>query len=103
MHLVSFLHFAESVIVSPDGVATMLDKFGAVWEAEEGPDGSLKLRPQPRAWLGPGRPLGAGFDAQGNLYVCDALKVNLDEPCLEQVAATQLQRHCCRLTSSQGG
>lgn len=66
---------AESVIVSPEGVATMLDKFGAVHEAIEGPDGSFELNPKPRAWLGPGRPLGAAFDADGNLYVCDALKV----------------------------
>lgn len=68
---------SESVIVSPEGVATMLDKFGGVHEALQMPDGSYQLRGKPRAWLGPGRPLGAAFDAQGNLYVCDALKVGL--------------------------
>lgn len=61
--------------MSPDDIATMLDKYGAVHEAVEGPDGTFSLNPTPRAWLGPGRPLGAGFNAQGDLYVCDALKV----------------------------
>lgn len=68
-------HHTESVIVSPSGIATMLDKYGAVFEAEEGPDGSYSINRRPRAHLGPGRPLGAGFNTQGDLYVCDALKV----------------------------
>jgi hypothetical protein len=63
------------VIVSPSGVATMLDKYGGVFEAVEGPDGSFSINSKPRAYLGPGRPLGAGFNADGDLYVCDALKV----------------------------
>jgi hypothetical protein len=55
----------------------MLDKYGGVYEATEGPDGTYALTStKARAWLGPGRPLGAGFNAQGDLYVCDALKVS---------------------------
>ena len=66
----------ESVIVSPDGMATMLDKYGGVFEAAQNPDGSFSLvNPRPSAHLGPGRPLGAAFNAQGDLFVCDALKV----------------------------
>jgi hypothetical protein len=61
--------------VSPTGVATMLDKYGGVFEAVERPDGSYSINSKPRAYLGPGRPLGAGFNADGDLYVCDALKV----------------------------
>jgi sugar lactone lactonase YvrE len=67
-------HTAESVIVSPDGRAMMLNKFGGVFEAFETPDGSFELNRTAKAWLGPGRPLGAAFDAQGNMIICDALK-----------------------------
>jgi hypothetical protein len=66
---------AESVIVSPDGRAMMLNKFGGVFEAYEGADGNYKLNRTAKAWLGPGRPLGAAFDAAGNIIICDALKV----------------------------
>jgi sugar lactone lactonase YvrE len=56
-------------------VATMMDKHGGVFEAAQNPDGSFSLvNPRPSAHLGPGRPLGAAFNAQGDLYVCDALK-----------------------------
>lgn len=40
------------------------------WGAGE----DFQLNRTAQAWLGPGRPLGAGFDANGNLLVCDALK-----------------------------
>jgi len=66
---------AESVIVSPDGRAMMLNKFGGVFEAYEGADGNYTLNRTAKAWLGPGRPLGAAFDAAGNIIICDALKV----------------------------
>lgn len=66
---------AESVIVAPDGRAVMLNKFGGVFEAFEQSDGSFALNKTAKAWLGPGRPLGAGFDANGNIVICDALKV----------------------------
>lgn len=65
---------AESVIVAPDGRAMMLNKYGGVFEAFEQPDGSFQLNRTAKAWLGPGRPLGAAFDADGNMIVCDALK-----------------------------
>jgi hypothetical protein len=53
----------------------MVDKYGFVRAAPKNPDASTQLDPQPVAHLGPGRPLGAAFDAAGNLVVCDALKV----------------------------
>uniref|UniRef100_A0A383VRX2 SMP-30/Gluconolactonase/LRE-like region domain-containing protein n=1 Tax=Tetradesmus obliquus TaxID=3088 RepID=A0A383VRX2_TETOB len=65
---------SESVIVSPDGRAMMLNKFGGVFEAFETPDGRFELNRTAKAWLGPGRPLGAAFDAHGNIIICDALK-----------------------------
>jgi hypothetical protein len=66
---------AESVNVCPDGHLIMIDKYGAVRAAPKNPDSSTQLDPEPIAHLGPGRPLGFTFDAQGNLVVCDALKV----------------------------
>eukprot|EP00878_Enallax_costatus_P004230 GHUV01004460.1.p1 GENE.GHUV01004460.1~~GHUV01004460.1.p1 ORF type:complete len:457 (+),score=103.84 GHUV01004460.1:102-1472(+) len=65
---------SESVIVAPDGRAMMLNKYGGVFEAFEQPDGSFELNRTAKAWLGPGRPLGAAFDADGNMIICDALK-----------------------------
>jgi hypothetical protein len=53
----------------------MLNKFGGVFEAFETPDGRFELNRTAKAWLGPGRPLGAAFDAAGNMIICDALKV----------------------------
>lgn len=77
LHLTTtpLVNTAESVIVSPDGRAMMLNKFGGVFEAFETPDGRFELNRTAKAWLGPGRPLGAAFDAQGNMIICDALKV----------------------------
>lgn len=56
-HVVAVVLFpiAESVIVSPDGRAMMLNKFGGVFEAFEQPDGSFKLNETAKGWLGPGR------------------------------------------------
>eukprot|EP00775_Hariotina_reticulata_P004860 gene4860-5105_t len=65
---------SESVIVSPGGRAVMFNKFGGVFEAYEVADGSFELNRTAKAWLGPGRPLGAAFDAFGNVIICDALK-----------------------------
>jgi hypothetical protein len=38
-------------------------------------DGSYQLNPKPLAQLGPGRVLGSKLDADGNLVMCDVLKV----------------------------
>jgi hypothetical protein len=73
---VSKLLTAESVTMSPDGKFAMLDKYGYVFVAEEGEDtGELELDPTPVAHLGAGRPLGARFDDNGDLIVCDSFKV----------------------------
>lgn len=65
---------AESVTMTADGRFIMLDRYGAVREAV--PSGKeMVLNPQPLAHLGPGRPLGAQYDAHGNLIICDAFKV----------------------------
>jgi hypothetical protein len=66
---------AESVTIAPDGSFIMLDKYGMVWRATESSPGNFHLDPKPLAHLGSGRPLGAAFDKQGNLIICDALKV----------------------------
>lgn len=66
----------------------MLNKFGGVFEALETIDGGFELNRTAKAWLGPGRPLGAAFDAQGNMIICDALKVVLY--CCPTRAATEL-------------
>jgi hypothetical protein len=65
---------AESVTMAPDGRFVMLDRYGAVKEATE-QNGVMVLNPKPIAHLGPGRPLGAQYDAHGNLIICDAFKV----------------------------
>lgn len=54
----------------------MVDKYGAVRTAVQHADGSTVLDPVPVAHLGAGRPLGFAHDAEGNLVVCDALKVS---------------------------
>ncbi|KAF6258203.1 strictosidine synthase [Scenedesmus sp. NREL 46B-D3] len=64
---------SESVTVAPDGRFIMLDRYGAVREAREA-GGGMVLNPKPLAHLGPGRPLGAQFDGNGNLIICDAFK-----------------------------
>ena len=62
--------------MTADGRFIMLDRYGAVKEARKDPDtGVMVLNPKPLAHLGPGRPLGAKYDAHGNLVICDAFKV----------------------------
>jgi hypothetical protein len=68
--------------MAPDGRFIMLDRYGAVKEARE-QGGVLVLNPQPIAHLGPGRPLGAQFDAHGNLIICDAFKVRAARRCCD--------------------
>jgi hypothetical protein len=63
--------------MGPNGTFVMLDKYGDVFEALQGPNGVLTLNPKPVAFLGTGRPLGAKLDADGNLIICDSLKVRL--------------------------
>lgn len=54
----------------------MLDRYNHLWEArKDGKTGQWVLSPEPLAKLGPGRPLGYHFDHDGNLIVCDSLKV----------------------------
>lgn len=54
----------------------MLDRYNHLWEAsQDGKTGQWVLSPEPLAKLGPGRPLGYHFDHEGNLIVCDSLKV----------------------------
>ena len=78
---------SESVASGPPGTSsvTMIDRVGNVWIADEAPANGEKeeeetvppyrLRPgQPSSYIGPGRPLGFKYDAEGNLIVCDSLK-----------------------------
>ena len=66
----------ESVVVGPKGQLVMLDRYNQLWEATQEPQtGSWVLSPRPLVQLGPGRPLGYHFDHQGNLIICDSLKV----------------------------
>lgn len=78
----------ESVTMTADGRFIMLDRYGAVREAVPSGDQML-LNPQPLAHLGPGRPLGARYDAHGNLIICDAFKVCT---CAGVVAVCRLTR-----------
>ncbi len=61
---------------APDGTLTLLDKYGWVWRATQSRDGSWQLGDKPFAHTGVGRPLGAAYDANGNLIYCDSLKVS---------------------------
>jgi hypothetical protein len=71
---------AESVSVDSDGVLTMLDKFGFVHRAHSQQNQGTQQTDfvlqsaTPRAYLGPGRPLGYHFRSNGKLVVCDSLK-----------------------------
>jgi hypothetical protein len=58
----------------------LLDKFGNVFEAQlDSVDCTgaytYELNPVPLTSLGAGRPLGSHYDHEGNLIVCDSLKV----------------------------
>jgi hypothetical protein len=68
----------ETVAGDARGRLLLPDKHGAVHVAEPLPgstDGSYALQRQPLAQLGPGRVLGTKLDAQGNLVMCDVLRV----------------------------
>eukprot|EP00878_Enallax_costatus_P045952 GHUV01055495.1.p1 GENE.GHUV01055495.1~~GHUV01055495.1.p1 ORF type:complete len:182 (+),score=23.30 GHUV01055495.1:754-1299(+) len=69
---------AESVAVGPRGQLVMLDRYNHLYEAwpDTAAPGGYKLNTQPLAKLGAGRPLGYHFDHEGNLIVCDSLKVS---------------------------
>lgn len=83
----SLLCCAESVVVGPQGQLVMLDRYNHLWEATQDPKtGEWVLSPEPRAKLGPGRPLGYHFDHDGNLIVCDSLKVRPQE-CQQSLVA----------------
>lgn len=72
------LFTAESVVVGPHGQLVMLDRYNQLWEAKQDQaSGDWAQSPKPLAQLGPGRPLGYHFDHDGNLIVCDSLKVML--------------------------
>lgn len=75
------VHSSETVVVSPGGNLTLLDKYGYVYEAEPASKAPNAVFPDefvldlpPRAYVGPGRPLGFHYDAHGNLIICDSLK-----------------------------
>jgi hypothetical protein len=71
---------AESVAVRPNGDLALLDKYGNLFEAvasSSSSSSSWQLREQPVAQLGAGRPLGYHFDADGDLIICDSLKVSV--------------------------
>ncbi len=86
--LLLLLLLVESVTVAPDGSFVMLDRHGAVRVADVATHSSSSSSsssdgvpaPQPAlkaaalAHLGPGRPLGAQYNAAGNLIICDAFK-----------------------------
>ena len=64
------------MVVGLQGQLVMLDRYNRLWEATQNPKtGEWVLSPEPRAKLGPGRPLGYHFDHHGDLIVCDSLKV----------------------------
>lgn len=89
---------AESVAVKADGSLALLDRYGSLFEAThstKAPAGGSgwKLQQKPVARLGPGRPLGYHFDHQGNLIVCDSLKVGFCRT--NPRAAVQCAYHSC--------
>lgn len=75
--------------MAADGRFVMLDKYGAVMAAVKDSVGQLVLNPKPVGHLGPGRPLGAQYDAAGNLIICDALKVSSSSSSRTAVTASQ--------------
>ena len=63
--------------MAPDGALVMCDKFGYVWQAAPTKRGGFDLGRVPVAHLGPGRPLGFAFDAEGLLVACMAGAVRI--------------------------
>lgn len=86
---------AESVVVGPQGQLVMLDRSNQLWEARQDPANSRKwaLSAEPLKKLGPGRPLGYHFDAQGNLIICNSLLVR-GKAGLEKYAAVRVGVPC---------
>lgn len=72
--LVSNVSGSESATIAVDGSLYMLDKFANVQRAVYDASSGWKVEAEPVAYLGAGRPLGAHFDAQGNLIICDSIK-----------------------------
>jgi len=61
----------ETVAVDSNGQLGLVDKYGKVYLATPSGD-SYQLTPDPITHIIPGRSLGAMFDAEGNLYVCNS-------------------------------
>lgn len=85
MLLLGLMH-AESVAVNPNGDLALLDRYGSLFEAKysskavadsNSSSSSWTLQLEPVVRLGAGRPLGYHLDREGNLIVCDSLKVSL--------------------------
>jgi hypothetical protein len=85
---------AESVAVRSNGDLALLDKYGNLYEAvasSSSSSGSWQLQQQPLARLGAGRPLGYHFDADGDLVICDSLKVGLYDMLLHSCCAAAVR------------
>mmetsp|Transcript_1980 Transcript_1980/g.5885 ORF Transcript_1980/g.5885 Transcript_1980/m.5885 type:complete len:398 (+) Transcript_1980:214-1407(+) len=62
---------SESVVVGADGSLYLPDRYGSILRATSAGEGQVHhLQGEAVAFLGGGRPLGAAFDAAGNLIVC---------------------------------
>lgn len=72
----------------------MLDKLGYVWRAPANSGGSYDLERQPLAHLGPGRPLGFHFDADGNLIVCNSGAVTSSSLPCHPICMISVQSSC---------
>jgi hypothetical protein len=84
----------ETVTVeSSTGRLLLPDKWGDVHEALLLADGSYQLNPKPLAQLGPGRVLGSKLDADGNLVMCDVLKVRAAAAAAAAMRGSNTQQH----------
>ncbi|PNH01275.1 hypothetical protein TSOC_012851 [Tetrabaena socialis] len=97
----------ETLAISPGGNLTLLDKYSYLYEAA--PTGGpfpheWRLDETPRAYLGPGRPMGVQYDAEGNLVFCDALRgsVNLVLSATALRALLEAMPEWTGLTTSEG-
>ena len=62
---------AESLAFAAEGSMYLLTRTGQILRASAGAEGAApQLQPEAVAFIGGGRPLGAHFDAQGNLIIC---------------------------------
>jgi len=79
----------ETVTGDPaTGDLLLPDKWGNVYLAQRMPNGSYTLQQPPLARMGPGRVLGSKLDAQGNLIMCDVLKVSGPTGCLSAICVS---------------